>query len=213
MSHLPTAPAAADSAARGTPASEPPGVRPGDDTAGAQPRSRKHARSKCAFKMMMTTFSPPTYSCSRHPSPDKSASRRRRANRAPSERNRKKSTLRGNRDDSFCARSNSTPVLATSVSNSPRALTAPIDCNNPAFTQPRFVFERSAPDQSRLTRRGSRKIRRMRQQSSERVERKRVDAPRPPRPPRANEPRSADANASMSTASTTARAPFARGWN
>ena len=66
--------------------------------------SRKHARSKCAFKMMMTTFSPPTYSCSRHPSPDKSASRRRRANRAPSERNRKKSTLRGNRDDSSTAR-------------------------------------------------------------------------------------------------------------
>lgn len=171
--------------------------------------SRKHARSKCAFKMMMTTFSPPTYSCSRHPSPDKSASRRRRANRAPSERNRKKSTLRGNRDDSFCARSNSTPVLATSVSNSPRALTAPIDCNNPAFTQPRFVFERSAPDQSRLTRRGSRKIRRMlptRQNASnenastrrdrrDRRERTNREAPtrmrpcRPPRPPRARRSR------------------------
>ena len=184
--------------------------------------SRKHARSKCAFKMTMTTFSPPTYSCSRHPSPDKSASRRRRANRAPSDRNRKKSTPRGNRDDSSsAARSNSTPVLATSVSNSPRALTAPIDCNNPAFTRPRVPpFERSSssPTSASATRDPERSRRASwrhpicAQNASERVERRRVDTSANAARAASERTREAPTRiASMSTASTTA-ARAVRAW-
>ena len=176
--------------------------------------SRKHARSKCAFKMMMTTFSPPTYSCSRHPSPDKSASRRRRANRAPSERNRKKSTLRGNRDDSSTARARTLLLYSQLLYQIHRAplrrrsiVTTPHSRNRASSSSAPRPTSRDSPGGARE------RLEECANKSSERVERKRVDAPRPPRAPRANEPRSADANASMSTASTTARAPFARGWN